>query len=201
MTFFIIAILAGIFTILAPCILPLLPVVIGASEQGERRIGKRAMVVIGSLSVSVIIFTLLIKASTIFINIPQSFWSIFSGVVIIFVGVAIVFRSFWAKVPFIQKISMLGNKAIGTGYQKKSYTGDMLIGLALGPVFTTCSPTYLFIIATALPATFIAGFIYLIGFTVGLAISLLLIAYFGQQIVNKITTHMQTAGKLKQIFV
>ena len=200
MIFLGISILAGIFTVLAPCILPLLPVVVGASETNGRYISRRALVVIGSLSLSVVVFTLLLKASTLLINIPQTFWSLFSGVIIILVGLAIVFPSFWTKVSYVNKISLISNKAVGTGYQKKRYTGDMLMGLALGPVFTTCSPTYLFIIATALPATFITGFIYLIGFTVGLAISLLLIAYFGQQIVNKITTHMQTAGKLKQIF-
>src|SRR3989344_4660260 len=200
MIFLGISILAGIFTVLAPCILPLLPVVVGASETNGRYISRRALVVIGSLSLSVVVFTLLLKASTLLINIPQTFWSLFSGVIIILVGLAIVFPSFWTKVSYVNKISLISNKAVGTGYQKKSYTGDMLIGLALGPVFTTCSPTYLFIIATALPTTFITGFIYLIGYTIGLAVSLLLIAYFGQQIVNRITAHMQTAGKLKQIF-
>ena len=200
MIFFVVSVLAGIFTVLAPCILPLLPVVIGASEEGSRHISKRALVVIGSLSVSVIIFTLLLKATTIFISIPQSFWSGFSGIVIIIVGLAIVFPNFWVKIPFIQKISLLGNKAVGAGYQKKNYKGDLLIGLALGPVFTTCSPTYLFIIATVLPSVFIVGFIYLIGFTLGLAFSLTLIAYFGQQIVNKVSAHMQTAGNVKKIF-
>ncbi|MEX0931872.1 MAG: peptide-methionine (S)-S-oxide reductase MsrA [Candidatus Paceibacterota bacterium] len=201
MIFFIISILAGVFTVLAPCILPLLPVVIGASEKGEGRyISRRALVVIGSLSLSVILFTLLLKASTLLIDIPLSFWSWFSGAILILVGLAIVFPSFWTKMPYVNKLSSISNKAVGTGYQKKSYTGDMLIGFALGPVFTTCSPTYLFIIATALPATFVAGFLYLIGFTIGLAVSLLLIAYFGQQIVNKITAHMETAGKLKRVF-
>jgi peptide methionine sulfoxide reductase msrA/msrB len=198
--FLAISILAGILTVLAPCILPLLPVVIGASETDSRHISRRALVVIGSLSVSVILFTLLLKASTLLIDIPQVFWNWFSGIIIILVGLAIVFPSFWARIPYVNQISLISNKAVGTGYQKKSYTGDMMIGLALGPVFTTCSPTYLFIIATVLPAIFITGFIYLIGFTIGLAVSLLLIAYFGQQIVNRITAHMQTAGKLKQIF-
>lgn len=200
MVFFLIAILAGIFTVVAPCVLPLLPVVIGASEAGEKRISKRAITVIASLSVSVILFTLLLKATTLFIAIPQMFWSIFSGVIIILVGLAIGFPLLWAKIPFVAKLSMLSNKALGVGYQKKSYKGDMLIGLALGPVFTTCSPTYLFIIATTLPVSFITGFVYLLGFTFGLALALLLIAYFGQRIVNKVTEHMQTAGKIKQVF-
>lgn len=200
MIFFLIAILAGIFTVVAPCILPLLPIVIGASLEGEKRISKRALIVIGSLSASVIVFTLLLKATTLFISIPQIFWNSFSGAVIILVGLAIVFPFLWAKVPFIQKLSVFSNKAVGVGYQEKSYKGDMLIGLALGPVFTTCSPTYLFIIATTLPASFIVGFVYLLGFTFGLALALLLIAYFGQRIINKISEHMQATGRIKQVF-
>lgn len=200
MIFLGISILAGVLTVLAPCILPLLPVVIGASESGERKISKRALVVISSLSVSVIVFTLLLKATTLLIDIPQVFWNWFSGIIIILVGVAILFPSFWAKIPYVNKLSLLSNKAVGTGYQKKSYTGDMLIGLALGPVFTTCSPTYLFIIATVLPAAFFTGFAYLLGFTVGLALALLLIAYFGQSIVNLLTNRFDSAGYVKKIF-
>ncbi len=200
MIFFIISFFAGVFTVLAPCILPLLPVVVGASEEGVRGVSKRAYTVIGSLSLSVIFFTLILKATTLFISIPQSFWTGFSGSVIVLVGLAIVFPSFWTKIPYISELSILSNKAVGTGYQKKSYTGDMLIGLALGPVFTTCSPTYLFIIATVLPATFVVGLIYLFGFTLGLAVALLLIAYFGQQIVNRVTAHMQATGNVKKVF-
>lgn len=200
MIFLSISILAGVFTVLAPCILPLLPVVIGASESGGRYISKRALVVIGSLSVSVVVFTLLLKATTLLIDIPQVFWNWFSGSIVVLVGIAIVFPSFWVRVPYVNKISLLSNKAVGSGFQKKSYAGDILIGLALGPVFTTCSPTYLFIIATALPATFFVGFLYLLGFTAGLALSLLLIAYFGQSIVNALSTRMNAVGRIKQIF-
>ncbi len=198
--FFLISVLAGVLTVLAPCILPLLPIVIGASEGGERRISRRAIVVIASLSVSVVVFTLLLKATTLLIDIPQSFWAWFSGGIIILVGLAIVFPSVWARVPFVQKMSSASNRAVGSGYQKKNFAGDILIGAALGPVFTTCSPTYLFIIATVLPATFLTGFIYLMGFTAGLAFSLLVIAYFGQKIVNAIILRMGSATRIKQLF-
>jgi peptide methionine sulfoxide reductase msrA/msrB len=200
MIFFLIAILAGVFTVVAPCILPLLPIVIGASEAGQRHISRRAITIIGCLSVSVIVFTLLLKATTLLISIPQTFWNIFSGVVIVLVGLVIAFPSLWAKVPFVQKLNVLSNKAVGAGYKEKSYKGDMLIGLALGPVFTTCSPTYLFIIATTLPASFFVGFIYLLGFTFGLALALLLVAYFGQRIANKVSDNMKSTEKIKQVF-
>ena len=200
MLFFGISILAGVLTVLAPCILPLLPIVIGSSDADGRRVSKRALVVISSLSASVILSTLILKASTLLIAIPQTFWSIFSGVIVIFVGITMLFPLVWTKIPFVNRLSILSNRALGAGYQKKSYAGDVLIGLALGPVFTTCSPTYLFIIATALPATFITGFVYLLGFTFGLAVSLLLIAYFGQRIIKAISDRMNTAGRIKQIF-
>ena len=90
MIFFGISILAGVFTVLAPCILPLLPVVIGASEGGGRYISKRALVVIGSLTASVVVFTLLLKASTLLIDIPQIFWSWFSGGILVLVGVVLL---------------------------------------------------------------------------------------------------------------
>lgn len=200
MIFFGVSVLAGVATVLAPCILPLLPIMVGASEEGKRGISRRALVVVGSLSLSVVAFTLLLKASTLLIDIPQVFWSWFSGGVLILVGLAIVFPSVWARVPYLDKLSVASNKAAGTGYQKKSYLGDALIGLALGPVFTTCSPTYLFIIATVLPAAFLTGLVYLAGFTLGLALSLLLIAYFGQSLVGAIGSRMHIAGGAKKVF-
>lgn len=200
MIFFGVSVLAGIATVLAPCILPLLPIMVGASETGARTLSRRALVVVASLSVSVIAFTLLLKASTLLIDIPPVFWSWFSGSVIVLVGIALVFPEVWARVPYLDKLSVASNKVAGAGYQKKSYFGDALIGLALGPVFTTCSPTYLFIIATVLPATFLTGVIYLIGFTLGLALSLLLIAYFGQTLVNAVGSRMHIAGGAKKVF-
>jgi len=183
--FFFISVLAGVLTLLAPCILPLLPIVIGASEPGEkRRISHRAMTIIFSLAVSIIVFTLLLRASTLLIDIPPVFWQWFSGVIIIALGVVIIFPGLWAGLPFVKSISKVSHKAVGSGYQKKSFTGDMLVGVALGPVFTTCSPTYFFVLGSVLPASFSLGLLYLIGFTLGVTISLLALAYFGQRLVN-----------------
>jgi cytochrome c-type biogenesis protein len=197
-----IAILAGVLTILAPCILPLLPIIIGSSNPGEKKnISKKSIVIIGSLAFSVILFTLMLKATTVFIDIPQLFWQWFSGIIIILVGISLLFPHIWGKISILQKINIQGNKIIGSGYQKHNHTGDAMIGFALGPVFTTCSPTYLFIIATILPASFAVGFIYLLGFTIGLILSLLVIAYFGQQITHAIGKNDgRVAERVKKVF-
>jgi len=200
MAFFVIAVLAGVFTVVAPCILPLLPIVVGASVGDDRRISRRAMTVIGSLSVSVILFTLLLKASTVLIGVPQMFWNVFAGVAVTGVGLGIAFPSVWARVPFVQRLGMFGNSALGAGHRKNGFAGDALVGFALGPVFTTCSPTYLFIIATVLPASFLVGLIYLMGYTLGLAFTLLLVAYFGKAIVSKVSAHGHATETVKRGF-
>lgn len=77
MILFLLSLLAGFLTVLAPCTISLLPVIVGGSLNGGHSL-KRALVVTGSLGVSVIVFTLLLKVSTSLIAIPQGFWQLLS---------------------------------------------------------------------------------------------------------------------------
>ena len=176
---------AGILTVLAPCILPLLPVIIGTSAGA--RSTATPYIVIGSLSASILLFTYLLKASTLLITIPSSFWAYFSGSILLLIGCTFAFPSLWSKVPGMNKLSTGGNALVGSGYQKKSLWGDVTIGAALGPVFSSCSPTYFLILAAALPASFLLGTVYLLSYIAGLAFVLLLIALMGQRFVGNIT--------------
>lgn len=198
MTFFLIAVLSGVLTVLAPCILPLLPVVVGSGELGVRHVSRRAITVILSLSVSVVLFTLLLKASTLLITIPSSFWTGFSGMVMVILGLSLLFPLLWARLPLVGQIAKVGNQAVGSGYKRQNVIGDVIIGAALGPVFSTCSPTYLFIVATVLPSSFATGLWYLVGFVLGLMLVLLLIAYFGQQLITVLSKKLTTASGAKK---
>ena len=64
-------------------------------------------------------------------------------------------------------------------------TKYVFMGFALGPVFSSCSPTYALILAIILPAGFVFGTIALISYILGLAFILLLIAAFGQKLIKK----------------
>jgi len=199
--FLLISILAGVLTVLAPCVLPLLPIIIGSSDtEGKKRISGKSLRIIASLAASVVVFTLVLKASTLLIDIPNSFWAILSGVVLVVLGLTMIFPNLWAKIPLVNLIKNSGNRGLAKGHQKHNKTGDYIVGVSLGPVFSTCSPTYLFIIATVLPASYSVGIVYLLGFTLGLVFSLLLVAYFGQYIVTKFTKNSQKAETIKKIF-
>lgn len=185
MTFLAISFIAGVLTVLAPCILPLLPVVIGSSASGRSK--ATPYIVVASLGVSIILFTYILKASTVFIMVPPEVWMYVSGGILFIFGLTLVFPNLWDKVPGIAKLSIGSNKLLGAGYQKKSVWGDILIGAALGPVFSTCSPTYFVILASVLPASFLLGTVYLLTYTLGLSLILLFIALLGERFAAKLS--------------
>jgi cytochrome c biogenesis protein CcdA/thiol-disulfide isomerase/thioredoxin len=191
-----ISFIAGVLTVLAPCILPLLPIIIGGSvSSGSKR---RAYTVIGSLIISVILFTLLIKVSSVFLDVPPEIWKYVSAGLLFLIGGAMLFPGVWDRIPYLNTLSVSSNKALGIGLQKKNLIGDIIMGASLGPVFSTCSPTYFVILATVLPANFGLGLLYLILYSLGLGVSLLAISIFGQKLADKLAITSDSRGWFKR---
>ncbi len=200
MILLVISFVAGVLTALAPCILPLLPVIVGGSLEAAGEVGsrRRMYTIVASLGVSVILFTLILKASTTFIGIPQYVWTWVSGGIVGFFGLTLLFPELWERLPFIRKLSISSNKLLGAGNQKKSFAGDMIMGAALGPVFSTCSPTYFVVLATVLPVNFGLGLVYLSVYTLGLCLMLLLVGYIGQRLADGLGVAADPRGIFKR---
>lgn len=196
MTLLLISFVAGLLTVLAPCVLPLLPVIIGSSVGARSK--ATPYIVIGSLALSILTFTYLLKASTALIDIPPYVWSYLSGGILFGFGLTLLFPTLWEHLPFINKGSVGANKLLGAGYQKKSIWGDVLMGAALGPVFSTCSPTYFVILATVLPASFLVGTLYLLAYLLGLVTVLVLIAFLGQRVTARLSSASDSRGWFKR---
>jgi cytochrome c biogenesis protein CcdA/thiol-disulfide isomerase/thioredoxin len=194
--FFVVSFIAGALTVLAPCILPLLPVIIGGSVSGGS--AKRAYTVIGSLVASVIVFTLVIKVSSVFLAVPAGAWSSISALILALLGISMLFPKLWESVPGMGALSVWSNKVLGSGMMKKTFAGDVLMGAALGPVFSTCSPTYFVILATVLPANILLGMLYLLAYSLGLGIVLLAISLFGQRFANRLEGLSDAHGWFKR---
>lgn len=198
MTLLIISLIAGILTVLSPCILPLLPVVIGGSVVDGKK-DKSPVVIVLSLISSVFIFTLLLKFLTIFIVIPQEFWKYFSGVILIGFALTILFPVAWAKLSSKFKLEHESNKFLAKANKGEGYKRDVLIGVALGPVFSTCSPTYFVILGTVLPSNFLIGLVYLLAYVIGLGAVLFLIAYLGKKVMGTLIKASDPKGWFKRI--
>lgn len=180
------ALIAGILTTLAPCVLPLLPVVVGGSlGQSTSPARKRAYIVAASLGVSVIVFTLLLRATTALIKIPDTTWQLVSGIILISLGLVSTFPQIWYKISSQLHLQNSSNSLLVKARSREGNFGAILTGSALGPVFSSCSPFYGYVIVTVLPASFLQGMLLLLAYVVGLCGTLLLIVMLGQRAIGR----------------
>ena len=228
------AVVAGALTTLAPCVLPLLPVIVGGSvargakatagstasaprpnvvagaagidsgasaltqeggltedaetaetQRDEQRSARRSAVVIAvSLGLSIVVFTLVLKASTAFIGVPTAVWQWISGGILILLGVVSLFPGVWERISSALQLQSRSTSRLASARKRDGRFGEVLTGAALGPVFTSCSPLYAYVIVTVLPADFGQGLLLLIAYVAGLSGTLLLISLLGQRAVR-----------------
>jgi len=197
MELLLLAFLAGALTVLSPCVLPVLPVVLAGSTNTKDR--KAPFFIIGSLLLSVFAFTMLLKGSTTLIGVPTSFWLAFSGILVIAVGFSFLFPESWDKIALKIGLGSLSTKINKSASETKSpRIKQVLLGLSLGPIFTSCSPTYGIILATILPASLLQGTIYIVFYILGLSFVLLLIAIGGQSVIRRLGWAAKPSGSFRK---
>ena len=192
--------LAGVLTTLAPCVLPLLPVIVGGSlgkPSAEAR--KRAYLIAASLGASVILFTLLLRATTALIDIPPTTWQWVSGLILVGLGTVYLFPYAWDQLSAKISLQASSNKRLVSARERGGTVGAILTGSALGPVFSSCSPLYLYVIVTVLPASFADGMVLLMAYVIGLCGTLLLISLLGQKVISRARWLANPDGKFKKV--
>ncbi|MDW7731416.1 MAG: cytochrome c biogenesis CcdA family protein [Methanolobus sp.] len=161
--------LAGVVSILSPCVLPLLPVIL-AYSTGQSRLRPFAIVL--GLSIS---FTLMGVTASAFGAVFQSYiqgFRILAELLIIIFGVAM-----------LTDYDIFGAFARYTGslhVEKKGVFGGLLVGASLGIVWIPCVGPILGAILTtvALEGDITYGATHLFIYSMGFAVPMLLIAYF-----------------------
>jgi cytochrome c biogenesis protein CcdA len=180
--------------------LPLLPVIVGGSlGKPSIEARRRAYLITASLGVSVILFTLLLRATTALIDIPPTTWQWLSGVILIALGVLSVFPKVWDKTSARLSLQTNSNKQLVAARERGGTLGAILTGSALGPVFSSCSPLYLYVIVTVLPASFGEGMVLLVAYAIGLCGTLLVIALLGQKVMGKARWLANPDGNFKKV--
>lgn len=196
---------AGILTVAAPCVLPLLPVIVGGSivrsdagSARKERTWLRPLIIALSLAGSVILFTLLLKATTALLGVPQVVWQVIAGGIVLIFGVTMIFPRVWERVMSATRMQSRANAAMDRSYRRGGIGGDILLGAALGPTFSSCSPTYALILAVVLPVSFAEGVTYIVVYALGLAATLFLIGVLGRAFVSKLGWLANPSGWLRK---
>jgi cytochrome c biogenesis protein CcdA len=154
---------------------------------GEKNDKWRPYIITASLVVSLVLFTLVLKASTVLIGIDPRIWAIGSGMLVVILGFFMLFPGVWARIIGGLGIEHRSQGLLGRAYrQENSVLSAILIGAALGPIFSSCSPTYAWVIATVLPSSTVLGMLYLTLYVLGVATALLAIALLGRKLLARI---------------
>ena len=179
------AVVAGVLTTLAPCVLPMLPVIVGGSIGPSTKASRRRTYIItASLGASIVVFTLILKASTSLIGVPTEVWQWISGGILIVLGLVSLFPGIWDRISAALRLQERSTNRLASARKQQGMGGAVLTGAALGPVFSSCSPMYGYVIVTVLPASFAQGMLLLLGYVVGLCVTLLAIALLGQKFIG-----------------
>lgn len=181
MSLYILSLVAGILTVLAPCVLPILPVIIWGSVIDGKK--SRPRLIILAFAISIIIFTLWLQF------LVSQFWvkpktlTYISAYILILFWIFLLFPKIRAKFmskTWIEKATHDAQSHHGSGFW-----WDILLGFILWPIFNTCSPTYAILVGNVLPADFVTWMIHILLYVIWLSAILLAIAYWWRSVVNK----------------
>jgi cytochrome c biogenesis protein CcdA/thiol-disulfide isomerase/thioredoxin len=194
------ALLAGFATVLSPCILPVLPAILSASASGGK---SRPLGVILGLILSFVFFTLALT------TLVQSFG--LSANLLRYIAIAVIgFFGLVLLIPILsEKFAMLTDALANFGTQlqvrsrtqRSGFVGGLIIGVALGLVWTPCAGPILAAITTLVATQQIGLEIILLTFaySLGAALPLLIIAYGGQHILSFPSLARHTE-RIRQVF-
>lgn len=192
------AFFAGIVTILSPCILPVLPIILSSSATQSKK--QPFGVVIGFI-VSFTFFTLFLSAIVQATGLSADALRIFSVIVIVLFGLVLV-------IPRLQMgyeifASKLSAKAGSANKNKQSgFFGGLLIGVSLGLIWTPCvGPILASVISLAITGS-VSGqaVIITLAYSLGTAIPMLLIMYGGRGLINRVPWLLNHLGKIQKFF-
>ena len=191
-----VAFISGLFTILAPCIWPLLPIVLADVTQSNSK--RRPLGITAGVAISFTFFTLAISTLESSIGFSPNVLRKLAVVVLLVIGVSMIVPALSRKME--ASISSLSGRFAGVGRNQRSdFSGGFVTGLALGVVWTPCSGPILASIAT-LAATSKVSFqvvIVTLFYVAGVSIPLFGFAVGGQRLLAKSRRLSKHTGRIQ----
>ena len=187
--------IAGLVTILSPCILPVLPILLSGSFSGGK---KRPYGIVAGFVVSFTLFTLALTTIVRATGIPSDSLRILSVLIIFAFGFLLIFPTFQAALE--NKFSGLLAKIPQS--QDTGLVGGLLVGASLGLVWTPCvGPIIASVIALAATSQITLAAVFItFAYSLGTAIPMLVITFTGRGLLNKFPGIVANTVKVQQIF-
>ena len=193
------AFFSGVITILSPCILPVLPIVLSGGVGGGK---ARPFGVLAGFVASFTAFTLALSAIVQALGIPVDALRIVAVVLIILFGVVMLVP--WLRDRFEMLTSRIGRRtgpAAGTQKRNGFWSGEV-VGLSLGLIWTPCvGPIMASVISLAITQHVDGGSVSItLAYTLGTSIPMLGVMLGGRALLNKVPALTRNAGSIQKVF-
>jgi cytochrome c biogenesis protein CcdA/thiol-disulfide isomerase/thioredoxin len=202
------AFLGGVITILSPCILPVLPVVLSGGIGGEK---DRPIGIVSGFVASFTAFTLTLTAIVQATGISANSIRYFAVALIIVFGLILILPRLheWFALKS-SRIAALAHRRNSTGADDprrprtwlSGYAGGLLIGVGLGLVWTPCvGPIMASVISLALTEKINGGALAItLAYSVGTALPMLGIMLGGRAMLDKVPALLRNTEKIQRVF-
>ena len=192
------ALLAGVVTIAAPCTLPVLPILLGASIGQRGRI-RPALIALGFV-ISFAFVALALNAIASALRFDPDVLRTAGLILLTAFGVLMIFPAAFERLA--PQLAGASSAASHPLFAARPNLGGFVLGTTLGLVWTPCAGPVLGAILTAVATSpdraHSAGL--LLAYTIGAALPMLAIAYGGQAISTKLRRIAPYAARLQQGF-
>lgn len=198
---FFLAIAAGFLTILAPCILPLLPFLLGTSG-GKSRL-RPLMIVIGFVASFSVLGAAFATAGT-FLGVSNAALRNVAVALLLLFGLALLFEKTYEKAmarlqPVLARWSA---KLSGKAALRTDAWSGVLVGVSLGLVWTPCAGPILGSILTLASRTadYVTTLLLMFAYAFGAGIPMLAIAYGGNALQRRMLGIGRWRSLLNKVF-
>lgn len=195
------AFLAGIVTILSPCILPVLPIILStAVSGGEKRDVSKPWGVVTGFVASFTFFTLFLSIIVSRSGFDANFLRNLAVVVIGVFGLSMLFPQFTLLLE--RMFASLGRFIPTGGKQRSGFVGGLVVGLSIGLLWTPCvGPILASVITLAITGTVtLQAFFITLAYALGTAIPMFAIIYGGQGFLKKMPWLMRNTQNIQMGF-
>ena len=194
----VLALLAGVVTIAAPCTLPVLPILLGASV-GQTGKARPAMIALGFvLSFSAV--ALALSAVTRIFDFDPNVLRTVAAILLLGFGLLMIWPTpfEWLSI----RVSGLTGSSAGSAALRQGNIGGFVLGTTLGLVWTPCAGpvlgSILTIVATSTDTAWASTL--LVVYAIGAASPMLAIAYGGQAVTTRVRSLARISPRLQQGF-
>lgn len=193
------AFLAGIVTVLSPCILPILPIILTSTIGGQNSGHARPVGVILGFILSFTFFTLFLSTLVRLSGISADTVRLFSVLVIAGFGVSLLIPQFQI---FVEKLFSKLAAFMPNGQNRTGFGGGLIIGFSVGLLWTPCvGPILASVISLAITGTVtLDAFLITLSYSLGTAIPMFLIMLGGQSALRRVPWLLSNLANIQKIF-